>query len=79
MVRRRQTIENALKAINHTLFRMQEKSNHSFLYRIRHRFKIEYHKGESYALAWALNKVEPYGKKKTYHPGPKETYCRSAR
>jgi hypothetical protein len=79
MPRRKTTIEELLKKVNHQLYVMLDKSNHSFLYRLRNRKVIGYLQGESYALAWALNKVEPYGKKKFYYPGPKRPYCSSSR
>ena len=60
MTRRKTTIEKQLKKINSQLFKMQEKANHSFLYRHKHKERIAELRGESFALAWSITKVGKY-------------------
>ena len=60
MTRRKETIEKELKKVNSQLFKMQEKANHSFLYRRKHKERIAELRGESFALAWSITKVGKY-------------------
>ena len=59
MVRQRKTIERKLKQINAELYRLFEKSHQvSFWQRWKLQRKIDELNAKSWALAWALNKVD---------------------